>query len=422
MKEILFTQKVPVKGKYDVIVAGGGVAGIAAAVAARRAGKSVLLVEKTITPGGLATIGLVNFFVPMCNGRGTVIIKGMAEEFLRLSVKYGFDTIPECWKNGTAGADKPRYMTHYSPQIFALALTELMAEEGVDLRYDSVVANVEMEQRNEGMHCCGIYTESKSGREFFEGGIIIDATGDADVLFRAHVPTVQGRNFFTCIAKLLTLDSCRMAAEKGDIRECYRACFGGNATLYGHNHPQGMKLFTGTSAEDVTEFTVLNQREMLRKLKGDDRNTREVVTLPTMPNFRTTRRIDGNVTLQESDTFRHFEDSVGAICDFDRRDFLYEIPYGTMVRDGFDNLITAGRSTSGEGYAWDVLRVIPPAILSGQAAGVAAAQALDTKRPIFAVEIAPLQETLARQNVMIHFDDSLIPEKASSAKEDTGHI
>ena len=423
MKEILFTEKVPVKGKYDVIVAGGGVAGAAAALAARRAGKSVLLIEKTITPGGLATIGLVNFFVPMCNGRGTVIIKGMAEEFLRLSIKYGFDSIPECWKNGTAGPDTPRYMTRYSPQIFALALTEIMVEEGVDLRYDSVVANVEMQKNEYGMHCNGVYVESKSGREFFEAGMIVDATGDADVLFRAGVPTIQGKNYFSCFAKLLTLESCQMAVEKKNIGESYRICTGGSASLYGHRHPEGMKFFTGTSAEDVTEFTVLNQLEMLRKLKADDRNTREIVTLPTMPNYRTTRRIDGDVTLQEEDTYRHFEDSVGAICDFDRRDFLYEIPYGCMIRSGFDNLITAGRSTAGNGYAWDVLRVIPPAIITGQAAGLAAAQALDTKRPVYDIEITSLQNTLAGQDVMIHFDDSLIPAEAGKCvQEDTGHV
>lgn len=421
MKEILFTQKVPVKGKYDLIVAGGGVAGVAGAVAARRAGKSVLLVEKTITPGGLATIGLVNYFVPMCNGRGTKIIKGMAEELLQLSIKYGFDTIPQCWKDGTAGPDTPRYMTHYSPQIFALALTELMVTEGVDIRYDSVVANVEMEKGENGLHCNGVYLENKSGREFFEAGMVLDATGDADVLFRAGVPTIQGRNFFSYFGKLLTLESCRIAAEKGNIGAAYRACTGGCATLYGHNHPEGMKYFTGTSAEDVTEFTILNQLEMLRRLKEDDRNSREVITLPTMLNYRTTRRIHGDVTLQESDIYRHFADSVGAICDFDRRDFLYEIPYGTMVRSGFDNLITAGRSTSGEGYAWDVLRVIPPAIISGQAAGLAASQALDSKRPIYDIDITSLQNTLAMQDVMIHFEDALIPEKERKEKEETGH-
>ena len=72
---------------YDVIVAGGGVAGVAAAVSASRMGKRTLLIEKTIGLGGLATNGLVNLFVPMCNGRGVQIIKGMVEEMLRLSVK-----------------------------------------------------------------------------------------------------------------------------------------------------------------------------------------------------------------------------------------------------------------------------------------------------------------------------------------------
>ena len=74
---------------YDIIVAGGGVAGVAAAVSAKRMGKNVLLIEKTIGLGGLATTGLIDLFVPMCNGRGIQIIKGMAEELLRLTIKYG---------------------------------------------------------------------------------------------------------------------------------------------------------------------------------------------------------------------------------------------------------------------------------------------------------------------------------------------
>ena len=89
MKKVTVTEEVALKGSYDVLVAGGGVAGVAAAVAAARRGKRVLLLEKTVALGGLATIGLINLFVPMCNGRGTQIVKGMAEEFLRLSIKYG---------------------------------------------------------------------------------------------------------------------------------------------------------------------------------------------------------------------------------------------------------------------------------------------------------------------------------------------
>ena len=73
------TETIFSRGDWDVVVAGGGLAGCAAALAARRAGKRVLLVEKSISLGGLATLGLINFFVPRCNGRGTQIIKGMAE-------------------------------------------------------------------------------------------------------------------------------------------------------------------------------------------------------------------------------------------------------------------------------------------------------------------------------------------------------
>ncbi|MCQ2386484.1 MAG: FAD-dependent oxidoreductase, partial [Clostridia bacterium] len=94
---LLFSKKLPQKTYHDVVVAGGGVAGAAAAVSAAKRGKSVLLLEKTNILGGLATLGLVNFFVPMCNGRGKQIIFGLAEKWLRDSVRYGFDTLPESW-------------------------------------------------------------------------------------------------------------------------------------------------------------------------------------------------------------------------------------------------------------------------------------------------------------------------------------
>ena len=79
MEKIVFQEQLPVREKsYDVIVAGGGVAGLAAALTARRSGKQVLLIEKSTMLGGLATLGLINLFVPMCNGRGTQIIFGLA--------------------------------------------------------------------------------------------------------------------------------------------------------------------------------------------------------------------------------------------------------------------------------------------------------------------------------------------------------
>ncbi len=420
MKHIEVKTSIPVLGSYDVVVAGGGVAGVAAAVSASRMGKSVLLIEKTICLGGLATIGLINLFVPMCNGRGVQIIKGMADELLKLSAKYGYDTIPEPWKNGTQTKDGPRLYSYYSAPIFSLALTELLYNEKVQILYDSVVCDVVME----GGLCRGVVVANKSGYEYYEAKMFADTTGDGDVMTRAGVPTVQGKNFHTFVMHGVDLENCKKTAEEKNMRYLMNHKSGGNANLYGGGHPEGKPHWLGTNSKDVTDYVVENHLEALEKLKKDNRLERDILRLPTMPQFRTTRHIDGNYTLQESDAYRHFSDSVGAICDFDRKDYLFEIPYGTMVREGFHNIITAGRSAAADGYAWDVLRVIPPAILSGQAAGVAAALAIDDGSSISDVNIEKVQKTLANQNVDIHFDDKLVPngETVQTAGEDIGHF
>lgn len=94
----------------------------------------------------------------------------------------------------------------------------------------------------------------------------------------------------------------------------------------------------------------------------------------------------------------------------DHRDHLFEVPYRTLVRTGYDNMITAGRSASADGFGWDILRVIPPAILTGQAAGEAAVISLRSGAPIYAVDVPTLQSRLEEANVMIHFPDSYLPE------------
>lgn len=404
------------KKKYDVIVAGGGVAGVAAAITARRRGKSVLLLEKSNILGGLATLGLVNLFVPMCNGRGTQIIFGLADEWFYAASKYGYDTIPDNWQTG-----EKRMVNRYSPYIFALQLTEQIQKEGVDLLFDCIGSQPVME----GNLCKGVITESKSGREYYEAGMVIDTTGDADLLRRAGVPVVLGKNFYTYVGKKITLESCQKAVEHQNIRYAFEGCTGGGINLFGDHQPADKPLWSGTTVEEVTDYLIDNQLEMLRRLKGDDRNSRDIAMLPMMPNFRTTCRIDGDYTLKESDHYRHFEDSVCAINDFERKDFLYEVPLRCLVRKEFPNLITAGRSAAGEGYAWDVIRVIPPAILTGQAAAEAAVLALETGCPIAEVEIATLQNRLEKEDhIMIHFPDELVPQDPQKIEfgPDEGHI
>ncbi len=406
---------------YDIAVAGGGVAGVAAAVEAARCGKKVALIEKATQLGGLATIGLINFFVPMCNGRGVQIIKGMADEFLRLSIKYGFDSIPEDWLSGEPGQGNTsqRLVSRYSAPIFSLAMCELLHDLGVDIFYDTVVTGTETQDG----HIDALVLFNKSGFIRCNAKMFIDATGDSDVLHYAGVPTVTGGNYHTYQGFAATLESCRKAYETGDIGHLTHWMAGGGANLYGGGHPEGMPLWDGTDGDQVSRYFVTNQLELLEKLKKTDRKTRDITLLPIMPQFRTTRHIDGDYTLQPEDTYRHFDDSVCAICDFDRRDYLFEVPYRTMVRTGFDNIIAAGRCVSGAGYAWDVVRVIPPAILTGQAAGAAASQAIDTGKAITNINISRLQEKLAGENVMIHFDDCLIPiGETAGEKADIGHF
>lgn len=421
MDSITVTNNVPLRGEYDVIVAGGGVAGIAAAVAAARAGKKVLLLEKAVSLGGLATIGLINLFVPMCNGRGVQIIKGMAEEFLRLSIKDGYDTIPDEWKNGEPGEGaKTRYLTKYSPSIFSLELTELLGKEGVDLLYDTVVSEPVMD----GGHCRGLIVENKSGREYYEGKIIVDTTGDADVLYRAGVPTRQGGNYYTMISNATNLDLMKKAVESGDIADAYTGVTGGRSNLYGGGHPEGMPLFEGTNVNSVTDFIIKNHLDTLAEVRKGDRKRDDIVMLPGMAQFRTTRCLIGDKEFDMNYAYRHCDDSIGAICDFDRKDYLFEVPFGVLVKTGYDNLITAGRTASAKpDYSWDILRVIPPAIITGQAAGIAAALSIDDGVPIYDVDIRALQSELEAQDVMLHFDDSLIPEKeADDVHMDIGHM
>lgn len=420
MSSIRHIEDVPVIGRYDVIVAGGGLSGVAAAVAAGRRGKSVLLIEKQCWLGGLATSGLVNFWVPLCNGRGRMIIRGMAEEFLRLSVSLGFDTLPEAWKNGEpAQPTQERCVSWFSSGLFALQLLKLLRDSGAAVLYDALITGVEME----GGRCRGLYIDGKSGRQFYEAGVVVDATGDADVLKQAGVPTVDGENYFTYYGEGITLEGCKRALEKHNVWHAYEHMRGGPSDLYGRRHPEGKPTYKGVSLELVNEYLQENQLLMLENETGKPRMERNVHMLPGMPQLRTSRRIDGDATLTGDDKYRHFENSIGAICDFENRDSLYEVPYGALVRTGFDNLITCGRSASASGWGWDVLRVIPPAILTGQAAGIAAAMSLDTGAPIAQVAIEPLQKALAESGVIIHFDDAWAPADGSSELAHTeGHI
>lgn len=407
MKHISYSKSIPVKKQYDVIVCGGGVAGVAAAVSAANNGFSTLLLEKSNILGGLGTLGLINLFVPMCNGRGKQIIFGLAEKWLRMSATLGWDTIPSEWKDGEPKEPtNVRYIQNYSPAIFAYQLTDELKKSGADILFDCIATDPVMD----GNICTGVVTESKGGTEFYPCRMLIDTTGDCDVLRRGGIPTVSGENFFTFYTKMVTLDSCKRAVETGNIRHIYTDMCGGGINLFGDNQPSDVPRWSGLSSEEVTDYIVRNQLLILEKLKTTDRKTREIVTTPGMPQFRTTAHIKGDYSFNVADAYRHFDDSVCAINDFEHRDHLFEVPLRALTRRDFPNIITAGRGADGTGYGWDLLRVIPPAILTGQAAGEAACLAIKTNTTVADIDIKTLQAKLEKENVMIHFPDSYVPE------------
>ena len=160
----------------------------------------------------------------------------------------------------------------------------------------------------------------------------------------------------------------------------------------------------------VTDYLLTMQQNVLDKLKETDRHSRDVAVMPMMPQFRTTAHIKGDYSLKVADAYRHFEDSVCAINDFEHRDHLFEVPLRTLCRRDYPNILAAGRCADGTGYGWDLLRVIPPAILTGQAAAHAACLALKTGVGAPAVDIRSLQTVLGNDNIMVHFPDSYLPE------------
>ena len=277
---------------------------------------------------------------------------------------------------------------------------------GVDLLYDCIACDPIME----GNICKGVLTESKSGTEYYGCKMLIDTTGDCDVLRRGGVPTVAGENFFTYAGKMITLASCQKAIDEGDIRLAFTGISGGNINLWGDNQPADMPKWSGLTVEEVTDYLVTNQKVMLGKLKEEERKNREITHLPMMPQFRTTCHIKGDYSLKVLDAYKHFDDSVCAINDFEHKDHLWEVPLRTLTRRDFPNMITAGRSADGTGHAWDMLRVIPPAIITGQAAAHAACLAIKEQNAIADVTIKTLQQKIENDNIMVHFPDEYVPE------------
>lgn len=362
-------RKIPVTAECGVLVAGGGIAGISAALAAARTGAKVILVEKGCFLGGLATAGLVTIYLPLCDGMGHQVSFGIAEELLRLSIKYGAEdrNCPAWLEDGTLEEKKQkRFEVQFNPHLFALCAEELLRQENVTILYDTVLCGAHVANSR----ITAVTIENKSGRQMISCQSAVDATGDADLCAMSGEATVvfQTKNvlanwyYFLSRGKL-NLKMLGFAEVPGNIKQEFLI----------------ERRFGGLDGFERSEMLQLGHRHMLEDiLRHKESDPSYVpVTMPNTPQLRMTRRIDGCYTLDDTQNGEHFTDSIGIISDWRKPGPVYEIPFRCLYGKKIKNLITAGRCISVTDAMWDISRVIPACAVTGQAAGTAAAMSND---------------------------------------------
>ena len=381
--------------QYDVAVCGGGIAGIAAALAAARQGSRVVLFEKQYMLGGLATAGLVTIYLPLCDGYGRQVSFGIAEELLRLSIQHGAeDKYPENWLEnfGSRTENDKRFEVQYNPQIFAILAEKLLLDAGVTILYGTYAVQVKVEDDK----ITHIITESKSGRMGYGVKSVVDATGDCDIAKFANAPTntfQQGNvlaAWYYSYGKSgyqLNILGCSDIPEEEKTSET-------------KVKQLAKKRFCGLDHEELSDQMCLSHHatyhDFLKKKEIDD--TAFPVTIATIPQIRMTRKLVGEYILSDKEQHTYFEDSMGMVSNWNKRGPIYEVPFRTLYHSSVKNLICAGRCVSVTETMWDIMRAIPCCAVTGQAAGTAAALTNDFST----LNISKLQEKLVENGVLLH--------------------
>jgi len=399
VKENLTT---PITYDCDVLVCGGGIAGIASSLAAARKGKNVILVERAFEVGGLATAGLVTIYLALCDGYGHQVSFGIAEELLRLSVKYGYER--PCglnwWRDNDISKhteNDSRFEASFNPNYAAILYEQLLASEGVKILYGTVAVKAETENGK----ITSVIIENKSGRQAIKAKAVVDATGDADIAKLAGVKTKTPAR-----GNVLASWYYSYSKDNGYLLRPMGCCDIPEEELK-KGKPDVPRLseirFSGLDGEEISEFMIMSRKALLNDCMEYYKNdsTYVPITIPSIPELRMTRKIAGEYELDDTEKFKHFDDSIGMVSDWRKRGPVYEVPFGTLISRECKNLICAGRCTSVTDAMWDIMRVIPCCAVTGQAAGVAASMCDDFST----LDVSALQEALRSDGVVIHWCD-----------------
>lgn len=429
---------IPAETGYDLVVAGGGPAGAAAAICAARLGGKVLLAESTGCLGGMGSSGLVTAFDPMANGEQT-LVGGFMLELVETMYQRGFMSPgidPDCWRK------KFHYWSPFRAEGLKLILDEFALSAGVEVRFFTRV--IDADARDRTVH--GVVLSNVEGYSFVRARTFIDATGDAILANLCGVSCREAgkdspRIMPATLASLFTGIDWN-AKRKGYEQTTYlpQALEDGHFSQYDRHLPgmskvghqvgylNGGHLFNlnALRCRDLSDGVMWGRKiareymEFYRKYVPGCENI-EQVTTASLLGIRESRRIVGEYELNLADYLarREFPDQIGIFnkfvdvhpydCsteEFDR--FCLEkdqtarleagewfgIPYGILVPQGWKNLWVAGRCVSSDVPVHGSIRVQPAASMMGQAAGTAAVQSLRTGQTAFGLDTEELVTTL----------------------------
>ncbi|MFA7158296.1 MAG: FAD-dependent oxidoreductase, partial [Kiritimatiellia bacterium] len=301
--------------------------------------------------------------------------------------------IPGCWKPGGSlkARMKSRYLAEFNPSSYMLALEKIVVDEGIKLFYDTRLCSI----RREGRMISHVIVENKSGRFALSCGTLVDATGDADACFLAGEKT--------CSLNSNVLSGWFYTLRGGTLKIHQLS---NNYSPLGTRKGARGPFFRGDDGDQVTAH-ILATRALVRQKLAEERAKypgKDIqILMPAMiACLRMTRRLSGLFTLSGKHMHRWFEDAIGLTGDWRRRGPVYAMPFGCLLGKRTDNLLAAGRCISADNTVWDVTRAIPPCVVTGEAAGTAAALAADrVKGNLSQLNIRILQKQLKKQGVLL---------------------
>jgi hypothetical protein len=405
-------KELPVYGRFDVIVVGGGPAGFAAALSSVRNGAKTMIIERFPFFGGTATASLmtnINGYRNQVKPDGLQTSKGISEEvILRLKEMNGLGRSSYAQEEYATEKGKLSYSYAIDSEKTKYLLTKMLYDEGASILFHTIFVDSILE----GNNIVGIIIENKSGRQALFGKVIIDASGDADVAYKAGVPYWQAdvkkdKHLANCLMyRVGGFDPKNIDKIRGPVTK--------NSILY-WGPASDLDV---TNADNLTKSEIetrLGVFEHFKKQQGrsspflDDASIIE--TAPLL-GIRQTRFINGlyKTTAEDAIEGRKFNDSISmSACPiinyYGYRRYLehegYEIPYRCLLPQKVEGLLVAGRCISSDQQSYESFRAMAPTMCLGEAAGTAAALCVKSQKSPKEIDVKMLRNQLIKQGAEI---------------------